>query len=159
MLARAGGLVIRSGMVGLEFGSRDKGNPRVSKCRIISTRTLSRLPCAQHTHTQYFAAIASRNAGNFVSRAVSNGWNYGFWFGRWFSTSHPPRIIIIAAAMKPNRPTRIILEVETRGRRPIVQIGNLRVNAAPLRVAKHTLETPLFPDRLPLFMDRELAAR
>ena len=72
MLARAGGLVIRSGMVGLEFGSRDKGNPRVSKCRIISTRDLVP-PALRATHTRYFAAIASRNAGNFVSRAGSNG--------------------------------------------------------------------------------------
>jgi len=37
-------LVIRRGKRGadgLEFGSCDKGNPRVSKCRIISARTLS----------------------------------------------------------------------------------------------------------------------
>lgn len=67
------GLVIRCGKRGadgFEFGSRDKGNPRVSKCRIISTRTLSRFAFTSISGVVAIASIARENAGNFVSRTV-----------------------------------------------------------------------------------------
>lgn len=68
-------LVIRCGKRGangFEFGSRDKGNPRVSKCRIISTRILSHLAFTSISGVVAIASIARENAGNFVSRTVPN---------------------------------------------------------------------------------------
>lgn len=78
MLARAGGLVIRSGMVRFEFGSRDKGNPRVSKCRIISTRTLSRL--ARNTVFRGDRGPECRQSR--IARSFQR-MKLRFWFGCW----------------------------------------------------------------------------
>ena len=61
------------GADGFEFRSRDKDNPRVSKCQIISTRTLSRLALTSISGEVAIASIARENAGNFVSRMVPNG--------------------------------------------------------------------------------------
>jgi len=61
------------GADGFEFRSHDKGNPRVSKCQIISTRTLSRLVLTSISGEVAIASIARENAGNFVSRMVPNG--------------------------------------------------------------------------------------